>query len=97
MTVVAQASTFEVASVKPVNPPAGTHVVSLLINHDRLKIEAVELRQIVGLAYAIQRVRVLGGPDWLDSDQFDILAKAENAESTQDEMRSMLQALLAAF
>jgi len=68
-----------------------------LINHDRLKIEAVELRQIVGLAYAIQRVRVLGGPDWLDSDQFDILAKAENAESTQDEMRSMLQALLAAF
>src|SRR5262245_13496602 len=94
LAVVAHASTFEVASVKPVNPPAGPHLVSLIINHDRLNIEAAELRQIVGLAYAIQRVRVLGGPDWADSDQFDIIAKAE-AESTRDEMRGMLQALLA--
>ena len=75
----AQVSSFEVASVKPVNPPAGPHVVSLIINHGRLNIEAAELRQIVGLAYAIQRVRVLGGPEWADSDQFDIAAKADSA------------------
>ena len=42
-----QVSSFEVASVKPVNPPAGPHVVSLIINHGRLNIEAAELRQIV--------------------------------------------------
>jgi uncharacterized protein (TIGR03435 family) len=91
----AQESSFEVASVKPVDPPAGPHVVSLVINHGRLNIEAAELRQIVGLAYAIQRVRVLGGPEWADSDQFDIAAKAESAEPTRDEIRSMLQTLLA--
>jgi uncharacterized protein (TIGR03435 family) len=91
----AQASSFEVASVKPVNPPAGPHVVSLIINHGKLNIEAAELRQIIGLAYAVQRVRVLGGPRWADSDQFDIAAKAESADATRDEIRGMLQTLLA--
>ncbi len=91
----AQVSSFEVASVKPVNPPAGPHVVSLILNHGRLNIEAAELRQIVGLAYAVQRVRVLGGPGWADSDQFDITAKAESADATRDEIRAMLQRLLA--
>lgn len=91
----AQVSSFEVASVKPVNPPAGPHVVSLIINHGKLNIEAAELRQIVGLAYGVQRVRVLGGPGWTDSDQFDIAAKAESADATRDEVRNMLQTLLA--
>lgn len=96
VALVARASIFEVASVRPVNPPAGPHVVSLNINHGTLKIDAAELRQIVGLAYAIQRVRVVGGPGWADSDQFDILAKAaENPDVTRDEIRSMLQSLLA--
>ena len=70
-------------------------MVSLIINHGRLTIEAAELRQIVGLAYAVQRVRVLGGPGWADSDQFDIAAKAESADATRDEIRAMLQTLLA--
>jgi uncharacterized protein (TIGR03435 family) len=90
----AQVSSFEIASVKPVNPPAGPHVVSLIINHGKLNIEAAELRQIVGLAYGVQRVSVLGGPGWADSDQFDIAAKAESADATRDEIRSMLQTLL---
>ena len=95
MAVAAQVSSFEVASVKPVNPPAGPHVVSLIVNHGTLRIEAAELRQIVGLAYAIQRVRIQGGPEWADSDQFDIVAKAGNPDATRDEIRSMLQTLLA--
>jgi uncharacterized protein (TIGR03435 family) len=93
--LAAQVSSFEVASVKPVNPPAGPHMVSLIVSHGKLSIEAAELRQIVGLAYAIQRVRVQGGPVWADSDQFDIVAKAENPDTTRDEIRSMLQTLLA--
>ena len=95
LAVAAQVSSFEVASVKPVNPPAGPHVVSLIINHGRLNIEAAELRQIVGQAYAVQRIRVLGGPSWADSDQFDIAAKSESSDATRDEIRSMLQTLLA--
>lgn len=95
LAVAAQLASFEVASVKAVDPPAGPHVVSLLINHGSLHIEAAELRQIVGLAYAIQRIRVLGGPAWSDSDQFDIVAKAASADATRDDIRGMLQTLLA--
>jgi uncharacterized protein (TIGR03435 family) len=91
----AQMSSFDVASVKPVNPPVGPHVVSLLVDHGKLTIEAAELRQIVGLAYGIQRVRIVGGPAWSDSDQFDIAAKAESPDATRDEIRGMLQTLLA--
>jgi uncharacterized protein (TIGR03435 family) len=69
--------------------------VSLILNHGTLRIEAAELRQIVGLAYAVQRIHVQGGPDWADSDQFDIVAKAGNPDATRDEIRSMLQELLA--
>lgn len=94
-SLAAQMPGFDVASVKPVDPPAGPHVVSLNINHGRLDVEAAELRQIVGLAYAVQRIRILGGPGWADSDQFDIAAKTARADATPDEIRGMLQTLLA--
>ena len=37
---------------------------------------------------------VLGGPNWLDRDRFDIIAKAA-AGSSQDNLKLMLQGLLA--
>ena len=87
--------TFEVASIKLVNHSVPPHVVSLNTNHGRLTMDAAALRQIIGLAYSIQRVRVQGGPDWIDSDLFDIAANAENSEASRDDIRNMLQDLLA--
>jgi uncharacterized protein (TIGR03435 family) len=92
-TVATQAE-FEVASVKIVNHPVPPHAVSLNIRRGTLTMDAAELRQIVGLAYGMQRVRVEGGPDWADQELYDIQAKAENPEATRDEIRAMLQALL---
>lgn len=42
----------------------------------------------------VQRIRFLGGPNWADSDQFDIAAQAANPDATRDEIRTMLQTLL---
>ncbi len=61
-----QTQEFEVASVRPVAGPVRPHAVGLIIHHNRLNMDAAALRQIIGLAYGIQRVRVLGGPDWMD-------------------------------
>ena len=91
----AWARDFEVASVKAVDHPVVPHAVSLIINHERLNIDAAALRQIIGLAFAIQRVRVIGGPAWIDSDLYDIVAKADRPDVTRDEIREMLQSLLA--
>jgi uncharacterized protein (TIGR03435 family) len=95
VALAVQAPMFEVASVKHVDPPAGPHSVSLRIDHGTLHVEAAELRQIVGLAYGMQRVLVVGGPVWADADQFDIVAKTASPDATRDEIRRMLQSLLA--
>ena len=91
----AQAPQFDVASVKLVKGPVAPHGVGLLINHGKLTIEAGQLRQIIGLAYGIQRVLVQGCPDWCDEDMFDIVAKTDNVDATRDQIRPMLQTLLA--
>ena len=91
----ASPSEFEVASIKLVEHPVPLHAVSLNINHGTLTMDAAALRQMIGLAYGIQRVRVLGGPSWLDSDLYDVVAKGEKSDASPDEIRAMLQTLLA--
>lgn len=51
---------FEVALVKLVDHPVPMHPYRLDINHGTLRIDAVPLRFIIGLAYAVQTERVLG-------------------------------------
>jgi uncharacterized protein (TIGR03435 family) len=56
------------------------------------------LRSVIAYAFGIplaQKDQVSGGPGWLDSDRFDINAKAEDTlHTTQTELKGMLQTLL---
>lgn len=64
----------------------------------RLIITGLTVREIVAFAYGIPNPlrysRISGGSKWLDSDRFDIIAKADEGAST-DRLRLMLRALLA--
>src|SRR2546426_2377006 len=84
---------FEVASVKP--RPFAPGAMMVKYGHGTLHVDTAALRQIVGLAYGIQRVRVQGGPSWLDTEQYVIAAKAESADATPKQVLAMLQTLLA--
>src|SRR4051812_9930166 len=86
---------FEVASIKPVLGEVPNHPVGLRVNHGTLKVDDGRLRQIIGLDYSIQRVNVQGGPRWLDEDKYNIIAKAESPDVTQEQIKAMLQTLLA--
>jgi uncharacterized protein (TIGR03435 family) len=86
---------FDVASVKLLSESAGPHNTSFVLRHGMLNAEYAALRQLVGLAYGIQRVRVEGGPDWMDSDRYEILGKAASPDAGDDRIRAMLQKLLA--
>jgi uncharacterized protein (TIGR03435 family) len=86
---------FEVASVKPAKGSNAARVVNLAINHGRANIAASPLRRIIAQAYDVQTVRVLGGPGWLDTDLYDIVAKTDKADASKDEVQAMMQALLA--
>jgi len=49
---------------------------------------------LISLAYDVDNDRILGGPNWLDIDRFDVSARAP-AGSTPDQAKLMLQTLLA--
>lgn len=86
---------FDVASVKMLKTPKPPHGVGLIFKNGTLTVDAAQLRQIVGLAFGVQRVLVRGCPDWCDEDQFDITAKTPSPDTTRDRMKEMLQTLLA--
>jgi uncharacterized protein (TIGR03435 family) len=88
-----QAQEFEVASIKPVadQPPAQA-AAGLHIDGSQVRMSFLSLRDYLSIAYRV-RVNQISGPDWLNSQRFDIAAKLpEGAE--QKNVPEMLQALL---
>jgi uncharacterized protein (TIGR03435 family) len=82
---------FDVASVKPA---AGRSLDFRILPGGRLHITGLTLNVILREAYGVERYQIAGGPAWLDTDGFDIEARAEG-EPARDQMLAMLQALLA--
>ena len=68
---------FEVASVKP-NNSAGRNVRLQIQPGGRFTATNVSLREIIRAAYQVQPFQIVGGPGWMNSDRFDIVAKAES-------------------
>jgi len=94
----AAAQTFEVASVKPSNPnPTGPLGATPMVLPalGRLTAQNVTLRMLVMTAYDKQPFQIVGGPSWQNANKFDITARATDAAATLDQMRVMLQGLLA--
>ena len=85
---------FEVASVKP-NTSGDGRVMLGVQPGGRFTATNVPLRMLLRQAYDVQDFQVVGGPDWLASDRFDVIAKAPEGEITFELMRPMLRTLLA--
>lgn len=51
------------------------------------------LRTIVAHAHEMKRAFVLGGPDWIDSERYDISARA-SGDPTEEELYAMVRGLL---
>lgn len=93
-----QAQTFEVASVKP-SEPGGRGMSISRAPGGRFTSENVPLRFLITFAYDVRDHQVTGGPGWLNTDRWDITAKAEsevpNTPEGAERMRTMVKALLA--
>jgi uncharacterized protein (TIGR03435 family) len=83
---------FEVASVKRSAPDAGGSIVG----DGRGQYRAINVPVRVTIAYAwnLRDHQLVGGPAWLASDRFDIVAKEPEGTVTDEQRRLMLQALL---
>jgi uncharacterized protein (TIGR03435 family) len=86
--------TFEVASVKP-NKTGDGRIMFGLQPGGRFNATNVTLRMLLRQAFNVQEFQITGGPDWMASDRFDVVAKAPEGEFTADLMRPMLRSLLA--
>jgi uncharacterized protein (TIGR03435 family) len=83
---------FEVASIK--RNTSANERASLTINAGRVTIRNGPLRAIVRSAFGLQAFEVVGGPDWIDTDGWDVTAKAE-AGAERQPTGPMMQSLLA--
>jgi uncharacterized protein (TIGR03435 family) len=84
---------FEVASVRR-NPSAEQRASVRGEPGGRLTITNNTLFNIVRNAYNVQGFQIVGGPEWVNTDRWDIIAKAEG-ETSQQRMMLMLQNLIA--
>ena len=87
---------FEVATVKPVNFDAKGGRYITMQGTSRFVEKAYTLKLLIAAAYDLNPRTILGGPGWMDSDHYDILAVTPGAvRPTHDEQMSMLRNLLA--
>jgi uncharacterized protein (TIGR03435 family) len=88
-------TTFEVASVRPSPPNHGYTAISPF-GSERFTATNASLSYLIQLAFSIDgRHQLSGAPDWLDSEFFDINAKApDGAHLTYEQLQPFLQQLL---
>jgi uncharacterized protein (TIGR03435 family) len=85
---------FEVASIRLHTGPV--HRVGGMPSGPRLVMEAMSLRNLVGYAYDVKDYQIAGTKDWMETDRYDISAKAEgDGQRSRVEFREMMQSLLA--
>jgi bla regulator protein blaR1 len=85
--------TFDVASIKP-SSGDDRRVGIQFMPGGGLRTTGTTLKFLITFAYDVRDFQVSGGPGWINSDRFDILAKSDRdaAEGGPDDMRKMSDA-----
>ena len=82
------APAFELASVRPARPGRGG-APRFAVTPGRLTVQNTSLRHIILEAYGVEDYR-LRGPDWIDSERYDIVAKLPDGAG-KEQIPRMLQ------
>jgi uncharacterized protein (TIGR03435 family) len=86
--------TFEVASIKKIDkPPVLKGFPPPAIRGGTVTLLSTNVPSLIQMAYGLRDFQVVGGPDWVRSDLFEVQAKAAG-EPTRADVLLMLQSLL---
>ena len=88
----ADGQSFSLADVHAVAPNAASRTLEVP-QSGRFEMHGATMVDLIRTAWGIDADRVIGGPNWLESDRFDVIAQAA-AGSTDDAMHLMLRTLL---
>jgi uncharacterized protein (TIGR03435 family) len=101
LSAALHAQTFNAASVRRSEPGNLAGSTFDYQTGGALRVRNGTLRALLESAYDIRDFQIIGGPGWLNTDRFDIVARSESGESRApraDEMKATrikLQSLLA--
>jgi len=88
-----QASIFETASIKPAAPDG--HGETRRYAGGRFTATGITLKALIQRAWDIKDFQITGGPGWVNSELFDVIAKAPaNGAVSGAELNQMIQAML---
>jgi uncharacterized protein (TIGR03435 family) len=85
---------FDVASIKPNNSGAVGEQVRFFPPSGRVALTNVTVKRLVQQAYELQESQLTGGPSWIASEHFDIVANSERANLSPPQRWEMIKALL---
>jgi uncharacterized protein (TIGR03435 family) len=86
---------FEVATIKPTSPDERARFMTMQSAHEFVA-RNYTLKFMVAAAYNLPPRAISGGPDWIDTNRYDILAATPGEQRPSvDEQMSMLRTLLA--
>jgi uncharacterized protein (TIGR03435 family) len=85
---------FDVATIKPNNSGA-TSMQQLTVNGRNFQTRASSLLDLISFSYQVQGKQIVGGPDWLDKERYDIAAVPDvDGAPNPEQVRSMIRKLL---
>src|SRR5215472_10010848 len=86
---------FDIASIRSHAPDDARFLVHMPTN-GQFSASGVAVKLVMMLAFDLQESQIVGGPDWLSTEKWDIDAKRDDQDRhSPEETRGMLQKLLA--
>jgi uncharacterized protein (TIGR03435 family) len=85
---------FQIADIHTSTPRRFPNLYGGALVGDRFVMHQATMLDLVSSAYELDPSNVLGGPSWLETDRFDIVAKAPSA-TPPETVKLMLRSLLA--
>jgi uncharacterized protein (TIGR03435 family) len=85
---------FDLADVHAVPSAGNSNMRGGYMRGGRYELHAATMVDLIRTAYGVDADRVIGGPGWLDTNRFDVIAKGP-VDASPDLVRTMLQGLLA--
>ncbi|RXH55599.1 CHP03435 domain-containing protein [Granulicella sibirica] len=83
---------FQVATVKPSAPETERYTQ---IRGNKFAAGGITVQELLLYAYSVHPSQIVGGPDWLRSEKFDVLADPETEKRpSSEEMKAMVGRLL---
>jgi len=84
---------FLAAEIQPSAKTTINYMRGGAIRGGRFQVRTASMLDLISFAYETEAAKIVGGPTWLGSERFDIVAAAP-ADTAQDKAAPMLQSLL---